>query len=120
MTKQESLELQELGLTEAQIEQRAQEISTKLREASVPSEGRIAAIEESLKPTRKRRSDAGKPKAKKAEAVPGVLTSLELSKLESAIDMLMVVDRRIADFERERDVHKAFIKKTLDSLKGTA
>ncbi len=134
MTKVEQAELLELGLTEAQIEQRAQEISTKLRGGFTGKDGLIDLeqlranakedvarhIDAMQKPTRKRRSDAGKPKAKKAEAVPGVLSQEQAQEIHSlAVDWIeAAANVRTATITLAR-AGMAF-DAYLDSLKGTA
>ncbi len=131
MTKTEQAELQELGLTEAQIEQRAREISNRLRgEQNVMRDNttleqeraRIAANPYVIdnvklntpKPTRKRRIDAGKPKARKAEAVPGVLTSEQVDELERRIANMMRTRSRkeiaIVECEAAQTAYESFIK----------
>jgi hypothetical protein len=111
MTKTEQAELLELGLTEAQIEQRAQEISAKLHE---PRAEYINMVEVKGTPTRKRRSDAGKPKAKKAEAVPGVLTSEQVDELERRIANMMRTRSRkeiaVVECEAAQIAYESFIK----------
>ena len=53
--------------------------------------------EEPAKPARKRRSDAGKPKAKKQEAPAGVLTVEQVDKLEELVAKLVLAR---ADYDK--------------------
>ncbi len=85
------------------------------------------SIYDAPKPTRKRRSDAGKPKAKKAEAVPGVLTAEQVKMAQQlSADTLAaqlewfrsagVEQRAASKFESAGKALRDY----LDSLKGTA
>jgi hypothetical protein len=72
------------------------------------------SIYDAPKPTRKRRSDAGKPKAKKAEAVPRVLTSEQVDELERRIANMMRTRSRkeiaVVECEAAQIAYESFIK----------
>ncbi len=125
MTKVEQAELLELGLTEAQVEQRAQKLSQILDKGADAAGVGLLSLEP--KPTRKRRSDAGKPKARKAEAVPGVLTQEQANRLRQLIELRLDASEQKAIAEMASiEAHHIWVKSVeelnayLDSLKGTA
>ncbi len=81
---------------------------------------RILAPTQEQKQARKKRSDAGKPKAKKAEAVPGVLSEQQIDELTKLILEMCAADIDLRKAEERATEAHINLSTHLHSLKGTA
>lgn len=123
MTSREQAEMAELHLTAEQMEAKQAEITAKLAE---PAPYEYPDASAPAKPTRARRSDAGKARAPKPPAVaPAPKGVLDVDKLEALIaakeaakdewdDALDFAEAK----ERAYDNHSCNLNDYLDSLRG--
>lgn len=105
MTPKEQAELDELGITPEQLAERQKKVAATIAPATPNG-------------TRRRRSDAGKPRAKASEPVLGMLTEAQANRLGRLVETLEAARERMANAEADYLKHRDEFTAYLDELQG--